>query len=56
MKKWYLSKTLWFNLLAIIPVFIPGFAEYITPENQVKLIAFVNLVLRMVTKEQLQIK
>ncbi len=59
-KKWYQSKTLWFNAVAfILAVGIPvasqfGFTGELSPELSifvVPAIALVNLVLRFLTKE-----
>jgi len=59
-KKWYQSKTLWFNAVAfILAVGIPvlgqfGFTGELSPELGifvVPVIALVNLVLRFLTKE-----
>ncbi|MBT9158510.1 MAG: hypothetical protein DDT36_01522 [Firmicutes bacterium] len=49
MKKWYLSKTLWANLLAIVAVF----GLELTGEEVTAVLAVINLVLRVVTKEEL---
>ena len=56
-KRWYLSKTLWANLLAggavIATVF--GLDLGLTPESQAEIVAGVlviaNLILRLVTKQ-----
>ena len=49
MKKWYKSKTLWANLLAIAAVF----GLDITTDETTAILAVVNIVLRLVTKEEL---
>jgi hypothetical protein len=49
-KKWYASKTIIINLIAVVTLLIQtqtGFV--ISPADQVGILAFVNLVLRMVT-------
>ena len=52
MKKWYLSKTLWVNVLAIAGMV----AEYMitnqiySPELHAMVLAIINLALRFVTK------
>lgn len=55
MKKWYLSKTLWINIIAIIGFAIQQFTgkEVITPELQLQILALINLILRLITKEQI---
>ena len=55
MKKWYTSKTLWVNIIAIGAVALSSFGGIIvTPEESVALLAVVNLVVRIFTKEELQ--
>ncbi len=54
MKKWYLSKTFWVNVIALISV--PVRAEYglmLTPEGEVMLLGLINLALRKLTKEEI---
>ena len=56
-KKWYLSKTLWFNVLALITAVAQyyGFANFTPDPNMgayaIALVAVVNAVLRLVTKK-----
>lgn len=53
-KPWYLSKTLWVNVIALIALFCQkanGFV--ISPEEQMGILAVVNLVLRLVTNKGL---
>ena len=56
-KSWYLSKTLWFNLIGGIGAvaLIGGFDLGLTPETQAQgaagIFAFVNFVLRFLTKQ-----
>ena len=59
MKKWYTSKTLWFNILALV-VLVAGSFGY-TGELPAEwavfapaIVALVNFVLRFVTKEPIQ--
>jgi hypothetical protein len=55
MKKWYLSKTLWVNVIAAaagVTQAILGKA-IINPEAQVAILGIVNMILRMVTKQEL---
>lgn len=55
-KAWYRSKTLIFNLLAILAFAAQSQTEYLmSPEGQASLLAAVNMALRMVTKLPLQI-
>ena len=55
LKKWYQSKTVWVNAIAIIALL----SEIVTGENvvdtetEVVIISIVNLVLRLITKEGL---
>lgn len=52
-KKWYLSKTLWVNLIAIIAIAAQGITgkEVINVELQASILAGVNMVLRLITKQ-----
>ncbi len=49
MKKWYQSKTIWTNVLAILAVF----GLNLSGEEMTAVLAVINLVLRIVTKEEL---
>lgn len=54
MKDWWKSKTLWINLIAIGAIIVR--AEYglvLAPAGEVALLGAINLVLRMITKEEL---
>ena len=57
MKPWYLSKTIWANIVAALLTFgsIAGLDLGLTPEDQAQLVAgvlvVVNIVLRFVTNE-----
>lgn len=56
-KKWYLSKTLWVNAIAIVALVLQAqFGFVIGGEEQLAILAVVNLVLRAVTKEPLSLK
>lgn len=48
-KKWYKSRMLWTNLIALLTVF----GLEITAEEGVALLAAVNIILRLITKEEL---
>jgi hypothetical protein len=55
MKKWYQSKTLWSNLLmlgGVIALNATG-KDILTPEVQAAILVVVNVVLRIVTKEEI---
>jgi hypothetical protein len=55
MKKWYLSKTLWVNvisLIAIIAQLVTG-KEIISKEAQGLFLTGINIILRIVTKHEL---
>lgn len=53
MKRWYLSKTLWVNLIAIIAIVLQGINStwIIGPEIQGGILAIINVILRAVTGE-----
>lgn len=55
MKKWYESKTLWVNAIAILAfiVQIQLGKDLISPEVQASLLAIINLFLRLVTKHEI---
>lgn len=52
MKKWWKSKTLWVNVIAIAGIIIHDVAGFdiLTPENQAAALGIVNIILRSVTK------
>ena len=53
-KKWYASKTLWVNALAIAGAFLSShFGITLTAEESAGVLAVVNIVLRIVTKHPL---
>ena len=62
-KKWYVSRTLWFNLgsvviLWIVPLVLPDFVLSVPPEwevYKVPVITLVNFLLRMVTKQPVEL-
>ena len=52
-KKWYVSKTVWFNILAVVLILANanGFAGFELDANiQAAVVAILNLVLRFMTK------
>lgn len=54
MKTWYLSKTLWLNVIAVLALLLQTcFGFVIDPEAQAALLALINIILRCTTKAQL---
>ena len=49
MKVWFRSRILWTNLIALLTVF----GLEITAEEGVAILAVINIVLRLITKEEL---
>jgi hypothetical protein len=58
MKQWYLSKTVWVNLIALIGVALETTTgkEIIDPAAQGVILTVINLVLRFVTKQGITFK
>lgn len=56
MKKWYLSKTLWVNFVSIIALVIHGVTgvDWINPETQAMLLSLINILLRAITREEIE--
>lgn len=58
-KQWYLSKTLWFNVLALVVIIANafGYANFVpdaqTAEYGAALITLINVILRLVTSQKL---
>ena len=53
-KRWYTSKTLWVNLLAIAALGVQTeFGYILDAEAQAALLAIINLILRIITREGL---
>ncbi|MCO1599804.1 hypothetical protein [Desulfosporosinus nitroreducens] len=54
-KKWYASKTLWSNALMLAGVIVLNATgeDILTPEVQGAILVVVNVVLRVVTKEEI---
>lgn len=51
-KKWYASKTLWINIIAIVAWL--GFGlEVVDPQYEVAALAAINFILRLITKEEI---
>jgi len=56
-KKFYLSKTFWINILAIVALIIQTQTGFVfSPEAQVSVLALLNIVLRAVTKAPIEWK
>ena len=54
-KKWYQSKTLWTNLVAAAAIFVSdSFGIEITAEEAGAVLVMINLFLRVVTKQPLE--
>ena len=51
-KKWYKSKTIWVNLIALIGFVVQHYypVVVISTSDQAAIVTFINLVLRMITK------
>ena len=54
-KKWYLSKTLWINVLSIVGILIQTKLgnPIIAPELEVTLLSVINIIIRTVTKSNI---
>lgn len=54
-KKWYFSKTIWFNLLSFIAAIFWHFTGFsIDQDFIIQIIAGINLVLRIATKDKIE--
>jgi hypothetical protein len=58
MKKWYTSKTLWVNFISLLAMVIHGITgvEWLSIEVQATLLSVINILLRVVTKEEISWK
>ena len=55
MKKWYMSKTLWINAIALAALLAQTNTGFIiSVEEQGAIIIIINLILRAITKEELE--
>jgi hypothetical protein len=55
-KKWYQSKTLWTNLVAAAAIFVSdAFGVELTAEETGAVLVLINLILRLVTKQPLEL-
>ena len=53
-KKWYLSKTIWVNALGLLGLYAQMSSGFIfSVETQTATLALINLILRVVTKEEI---
>jgi len=56
-KPWYLSKTLWTNIVALSALLIQmKYGFLISPEEQIAILTFANLILRAMTGKELRLK
>lgn len=54
MKKWYTSKTIWLNLVAVIASVVTAKTGYAIPaEYQAMILTAMNVMLRKVTKSEI---
>ena len=54
MKKWYYSRMLWINAIAIAAIILQSEVGYVlSPALQTAILGFINLVLRLITNEGL---
>jgi fumarate reductase subunit C len=55
-KKWYLSKTIWINVIALAGLIVQTQTGFLlTPEVQAMALTLVNLAVRAVTKQELTV-
>lgn len=56
-KPWYLSKTLWMQVLAIVAIIVPGSANFIKEYfSEVGMgWALINMILRLISKDKIEI-
>ena len=54
-KKFWTSKTLWVNIVAIIAMIVQLYKQdfILTPEIQFSILAVINIILRLITKEEI---
>jgi len=54
-KKWYASRTLWVNALAVVGAIVQGVSgqEFLGADDQVAILGLINLILRMVTSSKI---
>ena len=55
-KKFYKSKTVWLNVLALVGIFLSSYFDItLTSEQTGAILVVVNLILRVVTKQALEV-
>lgn len=54
-KPFYTSKTLWINAIALLGEFAGLYGTVVSPEERLMVLGFVNLVLRVITKDGLSL-
>ena len=56
-KRWFLSKVLWVNAIAVLALWLQlKFGFVVSAEEQIAIIAVINILLRLVTKQPLVIR
>ncbi len=50
-KVWYKSKTVWVNLIAVVGIVF--FGKEVDPQISVAVLAVINFLLRLITKEEI---
>ena len=56
-KKWFLSKTFWVNILAIVALIIQTYTGFVfSLEAQVSVLGVLNILLRTITKAPIEWK
>ncbi len=55
-KKWYMSKTFWLNVLAILGIIFTGLSAMLTAGQAVTVLAILNLIVRALTQTKLDWK
>ena len=54
-KPWYTSKTLWTNIIAVGSIFVRSqYGFVLSPEEEVAILGFINIILRIITKQGIQ--
>ena len=55
-KKWYLSKTIWINIIALAVSVIQSYDPdlSISATDQILVLTFLNIILRAITHEQIE--
>jgi hypothetical protein len=53
-KEFYLSKTFWINIVALVAIVLQSYTEFIiTPEIQASILVIINLILRAITGDEI---